>query len=484
MRTNAHHTFLGVDLGASSGRVMAGWLDAPCHLNLQEIRRFQNKPILHDGTLCWDFEELMREIFEGLKEGLALAHSAGRPVASIGIDSWAVDFGLMDESGELVGPIVHYRDARTAGHMQKISDKLTPRTIFESTGIQFLPFNTIYQMSALKANDPNQLARATRFMMIADLVAWRLTGAATCEFTNATTTQLFDGARGEWSKQLLASLGLPAKLFHTVIYPGDAIGPLLPELATQWKAAGVHVTAVATHDTGSAVAAVPALEKSFAYLSSGTWSLLGTELPAPIITEEARAANFTNEGGAASTFRFLKNIMGLWIIQECQRHWNQDGKNYDWQGLSHLARDADDCPVLIDVDDARFLPPGDMPSRIREYCREHGTVLGESDGAIVRCVLKSLAARYAEVLATLERLSGRSFDVLHVVGGGMQNTLLCQWTADAIQRPVLAGPAEATVLGNIGVQMIAHGVLSDIEELRGCIRLSYVPVRYDPRSGK
>ncbi len=480
MHTNTHQSFLGIDLGASSGRVMTGWLESPRSLRLQEVRRFQNKPIQIDGALCWNFEELMSEISEGLREGIALARAAGRPVVSIGIDSWAVDFGLMDDSGELVGPIVHYRDKRTDGQMEQVAGKLTPRKIFDATGIQFLPFNTIYQLSALKVMDPDQLARATRFMMIADLVAWRLTGAATCEFTNATTTQLFEGERGQWSSELLRSLGLPTKLFHPVIYPGTAIGPLLPELASLWNAAGVKVTAVATHDTASAVAAVPALGKDFAYLSSGTWSLLGTELSAPVITEEARAANFTNEGGAFSTFRFLKNIMGLWIVQECQRQWKLEGRDYDWQTLADMARSAVDSPKLIDVDDPRFLPPGDMASRIREYCHEQGAELGEGDGAVVRCILKSLAARYSEVLATLERLSGRSFDVLHVVGGGAQNELLCQWTADAIKRPVLAGPAEATVLGNIGVQMIAHGVLSDMEELRGCIRLSDTPVRYNP----
>lgn len=516
-------SYLAVDLGASSGRVMAGWLDGDRRIVLEEVRRFENMPVERDGVLCWDMDGLLSEIAEGLKEGFIAARDAGRPVASIGVDSWAVDFGLVDESGELTGPVVHYRDARTEGMMERVFEVISQREIFARTGIQFLPFNTIYQLAALKERDAGQLERARHFMMIADLVAWWLTGAVSCEYTNATTTQLFDARGKRWSGEMLERLGLPVGIFPEVVWPGSVIGKVRPELALEWgvfgsdgvgnagagiqrrdaaatlgdgsdqrrDAAATLVIAVATHDTGSAVAAVPAeAGKPFAYLSCGTWSLLGTELGRPVLNEEALAANFTNEGGAAGTIRFLKNIMGLWILQECRREWaRQKGSvgtpardnhsaEYGWSELEKMAREADAAirarggvvPV-IDVDDPRFMPPGDMPGRVIQCCAEAGFDLTPDDhGAIAACVLRSLAARYREVFEKIEELTVQRFERLYVVGGGVQNRLLLEWTREALGRDVVAGPVEATALGNIGIQMIAAGELRDLAELRSAVR--------------
>lgn len=502
-------SYLAVDLGASSGRVMAGWLNEDEYIELEEVRRFENVPVEREGTLCWDFDRLISEIAEGLGNGIAAARDAGRPVVSIGVDSWAVDFGLIDENGALTGPVVHYRDARTDGMMERVFEQIPQREIFARTGIQFLPFNTIYQLAALNERDPAQLERARHFMMIADLVAWWLTGAVSCEYTNATTTQLFDAREKGWSAELLERLGLPAGIFPDVVRPGSVIGELRPELALEWgvwgedkaggagvgvqrrDAAATLVVAVATHDTGSAVAAVPAeAGKPFAYLSCGTWSLLGTELNGPVLNEEALAANFTNEGGAAGTIRFLKNIMGLWILQECRREWarqrgsvgtparDNQSAGYSWSELERMARDADEAirarggaVPIIDVDDPRFMPPRDMPGRVVTCCAEAGAEIDADDhGLIAACVLRSLAARYREVFEKIEELTVQRFDRLYVVGGGVQNKLLLEWTREALGRDVVAGPVEATALGNIGMQMIAAGELRDLAELRQAVR--------------
>ncbi len=458
---------------------MAAWLDASGKLKLEEIHRFDNEPVHEGETLCWDFDRLIDDIFKGLEMAFVMARDAGRPVISIGIDSWGVDFGLVDGDGHLTGPIVHYRDSRTNGCMEEVFDTVSRQEIFTRTGIQFLPFNTIYQLYALKKSDPDQLQRARHFMMIADLVAWRLTGIITNERTNASTTQLFDANLGDWSTELITALDLPTEIFSTTRQPGESIGSLTDDLARQWNAEpDVTVIAVATHDTGSAVAAVPATTDKFAYLSCGTWSLLGTENQTPVLGNEALDANFTNESGAYGSFRLLKNIMGLWILQECRREWYRQGKHYHWPALERLAQEAGDCGTGIDVDDPRFLSPGDMPQRIRELCTERGLPVPATDGAVVRCVLRSLASRYSQVLAATENLTGEKYDSLYIVGGGVQNWLLCKWTAQAIKRPVWAGPAEATVLGNVGLQMISHGWIPDLPELRKCIHKSFRPQRF------
>lgn len=472
-------TYLGVDLGASSGRVMAAWQDEAGRIALEEVRRFENNPVRCGESLVWDFEGLMTEILAGLKDGISRAQAAGREVVNIGVDSWAVDFGLVDKDGKLVGPVYHYRDSRTEGHMDKVFERVQKAEVFQHSGIQFLPFNTLYQLSALKEAHPEWLEQARHFMMIADLVAWRLTGVATCEYTNATTTQMFDPRKGDWSDTLIGNLALPRDIFQPPILPGQKIGNLTDELAKKWSAPNVKVVSVATHDTASAVAAVPASHKGFAYLSSGTWSLLGTEVNAPNLMDAMTEENFTNEGGVEATFRLLKNIMGLWILQESRRNWAEQGKTYGWPELEKMAAGSS-YESTFDVDDARFLAPPNMLEAITAWYKEQGIEAPQSDADIARSVLLSLAKCYAVTLKKLELLSGTQYEELHVVGGGAQNALLCQLTANAIGRPVLAGPIEATVLGNVGVQMIADDKFKNIEDLRACIRESFPVTEYKP----
>jgi rhamnulokinase len=480
-KTNvAPSTWVAVDLGASSGRVMAGWLNAGV-LVLDEAHRFENVPVDEAGSLRWNFEGLMHEIRTGLEKTFANANSDRRPVVSIGIDSWGVDFGLLDQGGKLTGPVTHYRDARTNGMMDEVFRAVPRDQVFESTGIQFMQLNTIYQLAALKKQEPDQLARAERFLMIADLVAWQLTGHLANEYTNATTTQLFDPRKNDWAWDLIDKIDLPRRIFHKPAQPGTAIGPLKAQLSAQWNADDAMVIAVATHDTGSAVAAVPALESPFAYLSCGTWSLLGTEVSKPVITPEALALNFTNEGGVNGTIRLLKNIMGLWILQECRNQWKREGRAYSWDAIATMAQEAPAFAAFIDVDDSSFLAPGDMPQRIREFCRKSGQSEPANDSAVIRCVLESLALRYRETLGQLEQLCGSALPKVHMVGGGVNNRLLCQWTADSCGRAVLAGPVEATALGNIGIQMVASGAVLSVGEMRETIGRSAKVEQFHPR---
>lgn len=484
---------LAVDLGASSGRVMAGVFDGT-QLELREVHRFPNEPVRRDGTLFWNFEELLREVKEGLRRGIAEAASDGSPVQSIGVDSWGVDFGLLDLRGNLITPPVHYRDERTNGIMERVfAEESNKEEIFAETGIQFVPINSLYQLAALRRTHPGQLKTAKHFLMIADLVHYFLTGTIGCEFTNATTTQLYNPRESKWSDKLIAKLALPREIFPPVIATGSPIDKLTPAVADELGIAagdaGPQVIAVATHDTGSAVAAVPvapsdidSTKSRFAYLSCGTWSLLGTEISHPIINDRACDLNFTNEGGVFGTFRLLKNIMGLWLLQESRGQWRRDGKNYAWDEIITLARSADSFHTLIDPDDPSFFPPGDMPARIRHYCQETEQAIPETDGAIVRCILESLALKYRDVLDSLEQLTGFRLAPLHIVGGGAMNELLCQWTANACDRQVVAGPTEATALGNLGMQLIAAGKISGLQEMRALIRNSFSPRIHKPQN--
>lgn len=473
---------LAVDLGASSGRVIAGSFDGS-KISLQEAHRFPNGPVERDGTLFWDFETLMKEIMQGLKKGIASAVKTDSPVRSIGVDSWGVDFGLLDENGMLVSDPVHYRDKRTHGVMENIFETMIPRSeIFERTGIQFLPFNSIYQLFALKQNHPEQLNKARCFLMMSNLVEYMLTGAKACEFTNATTTQLYDPRKKAWSEDLIARLGLPRFIFPKILKPGTRIGLLKHDVAAELGGDGVEVISVATHDTGSAVCAVPTLEKNFAYLSSGTWSLLGTEVSEPVITPHSLELNFTNEGGVEDTSRLLKNIMGLWLLQEGRAEWGRKGRKYTWDQITEMGEKAEPFRSFIDPDDVRFLPPGDMTERIKSYCRETGQVVPETDAAIVRCVMESLALKYRDTISHLEDITQSSVGKLHIVGGGVQNRTLCQWTADAAGREVIAGPVEATAIGNVGMQILCAGMVKDLRQLRRVIRESFVPDSFTPEN--
>jgi rhamnulokinase len=451
-----------VDLGASSGRVMLGSV-GPRVLELRELNRFWNGPVRVRGTLHWDVLHLYRSVLEGL-------HLAGR-IDSVGIDSWAVDYGLLDSHGRLLGNPVHYRDSRTDGVMERVLSTIPASDLYAVTGLQQLPFNTIYQLAA-----EDLPADAATLLMIPDLLAYWLTGEIGVERTNASTTQLYDVLARDWSDELVSRAGLPRRVFPVLWEPGDVIGTVLPD--ETGLAPGIPVVAVGSHDTASAVVAVPAADDRFAYISSGTWSLVGLELDAPVLTDAARQANFTNEGGVDGRIRFLRNVMGLWILQECQRVWGDD----DLAGLLRDAAAAPPFAVLIDPDAPEFLAPGNMPARIEEHCRATGQETPRSRGAVVRCILESLALAYRRTLRAAQTIADRDVDVLHVIGGGSQNELLCQLTADACGVPVLAGPVEGSALGNVLVQARALGEpFPDLRAMRALVRSTHSLRRYDPQ---
>lgn len=469
-------TILAYDLGASSGRALLGRLDGR-RIVAEEIHRFPNDPVSVGGRLYWDILRLYHE----MKQGLLKAKHRGVQPQSLGIDSWAVDFGLLGANGELLGNPYHYRDRHTEGVMEQLFAVVPRSELFRRTGIQFLPFNTIYQLAAMKKADSPLLAKAERFLMIPDLLRYFLTGEAANEFSNATTTQLFNPSLGDWDRDLLRLIGIPDRWFGQIVRPGTEAGALRESVRRELGVSPAPVIAVAEHDTGSAVAAVPASEEPFAYLSCGTWSLMGTEVDEPVLGEQALAMNFTNEGGVGRTYRLLKNIMGLWIIQECRRVWEREGHSISFSGMVEMARQAKPFVSLIDPDHLMFLAPEHMPRQVQQYCRETGQPVPEDTASIVRCVFESLALKYRYVLECTEKLSGKSFGGLHMVGGGINNTLLCQFTANAIGRPVWAGPVEGSAIGNMLVQWISLGELRDIWEARKLVRESFPPVTYEPQ---
>jgi rhamnulokinase len=472
-------TILAYDLGASSGRALLGRL-AGSRVETEELHRFSNDPVQAGSRLQWDILRLYHEI----KQGLLKAKQAGATPRSIGIDSWAVDFGLIDRRGELLGNPYHYRDRHTEGVMERLQEQLTPGYIYERTGIQFLPFNTIYQLAAMKEAGSALLKEAERFLMIPDLLRYFLTGEMLNEFTNATTTQLYNPIRGDWDNDLLAAVGVSRSLFGSgdgaVALPGAAAGQLRAAVRQELGVGAIPVFAVAEHDTGSAVVAIPASERSFASLSCGTWSLIGTEVESPVLTEQAMNHNFTNEGGAGRTYRLLKNIMGLWILQELTREWDRRGLAYSYPQLAQMASESRAFQAFIEPDDPSFLHAGDMSTRIQAYCKRTGQQPPEQPGEYIRCILESLALQYRYVLELTESLAAKTFSGLHMVGGGIRNALLCQWTADAIGKPVWAGPAEGSAIGNLAVQWIAQGEFADIWEARRAIRESFPVMQYEP----
>ncbi|GAA1604020.1 rhamnulokinase family protein [Kribbella sancticallisti] len=476
-----------VDLGASSGRVMLGRV-GPGQLELTEVHRFWNGPVQVGDTLHWDILALYREILVGLRKAGALesgareasaggAGAAGgeRGLQGIGIDSWAVDYGLLDGRGKLLGNPVHYRDARTDGVMERVLQKVSADELYAVTGLQQLPFNTIYQLAA-----EDRLEQAEMLLMIPDLLSYWLTGQPGAEATNASTTQLYDVRARGWSDTLAQRIGVPAGLLPEIREAGQVIGPLLQAVAEE---TGLEPTtpviAVGSHDTASSVVAVPATEGDrFAYISSGTWSLVGLELDEPVLSGEAQQANFTNEGGVDGRTRFLKNVMGLWILQECLRVWGTG----DLAGLLREAADAPAFAVLIDPDDPSFLAPGNMPRRVEEFCAKSGQEPPRTRAALVRCVLESLALAYRRTLRLGQAVAGREVEVVHVIGGGSQNELLCQLTADACGLPVLAGPVEASALGNVLVQARALGEpLPDLTAMRALVRATHELRAYHPQ---
>jgi rhamnulokinase len=462
--------FLAVDLGAESGRAVLGRFDGE-QITLEEVHRFPNVPVRLPDGLHWNVLRIAREV----KDGIAKATRNGGRIESLGVDAWGVDFALLDRDGCLISNPYHYRDPRTEGMDERAFDRMPKEEIYETTGIQFMPINTLYQLLAMEGSPLLQAAQT--LLLIPDLISYWLTGEKACEFTAASTTQLCDARSGGWARDLLEKMRFPGHIFGEIVPPGTRLGPLLPEVAEEIGAKeGLRVTAVASHDTASAVVAVPAESENFAYISSGTWSLVGVELPNPAIAPEGMHANFTNEGGFGGTTRFLKNVMGLWLLQECRRTWAREGREYSYEELTRLAQAVPDAGPLLDPDHPAFLPPGDMPGRIRRFCRETHQSPPEEPGEVVRCVLESLALKYRWVLERAEEITGRRAEVVHVVGGGVRNTLLCQLTADATRRPVRAGPVEATALGNLMVQAYARGYLGSLEEIRAAVRGSSVKV--------
>jgi len=466
--------FVAVDLGAQSGRVALGRFDGR-RLTLEEVHRFPNIPVRVGGTLHWDVLRLYADVLDGLR-----AASAGTEVDSISVDSWGVDFGLIDRAGRLVQNPVHYRDARRAGGVGLLLDRVTPRELYRRTGIQLLPINTIFELTAMADERDPALDAADRLLLIPDLLHYWLCGSRTTEFTNASTTQCLDAATGAWATDLLEPLGIPTRLLPEVVAPATPLGPLVGEAADAAGLRGATVVAAATHDTGAAVAAVPLRGESSAFLSIGTWSLVGVEAAEPVVNDASYEANLTNEGGVAGTRRILKNVTGLWLIEECRRAWALEGRDYSHEELTTLAASAPPLRSFVNPNDPSFAEPGDMPARISDYCARSGQESPDDAGSVVRCILESLALKHAETVELIGRVTGRRIDELHVVGGGANNELLCAWTAEAANRLVLAGPAEATVVGNMLVQAVARGELSKLADAREVVRASFAQTEYEP----
>ena len=464
-----------IDLGAESGRLMMAALDGRT-LRLEEIYRFPNVPVRVLDSLHWDPLRLFAEIKHGL--GLC-AKRAGDTLSGIGIDAWGVDFALVGRDDELVGNPFHYRDRRTEGMMEQAFQRVSREEIFERTGIQFMPINSLYMLLSM-AGTP-ALEAATTFLMIPDLFNFWLSGQKACEFTDATTTQLFDQRASDWAWPLIDKLGLPGRIFLSVTQPGTVLGPILPAVAEEVGLKSVPIIAPACHDTGSAVAAVPARVRDYVYISSGTWSTVGVEIGAPITTPQSLKYNFTNEGGVSGTVRLLKNVMGLWIVQECRRAWAQAGEEFTYAELAALAEKAAPFAALVDPDHEDFLRPGDMPARLRNFCAKTGQPTPDDKGALLRCVFESLALKYRVVIERIETMLGRRMEIIHIVGGGSQNRLLCQLTADATGRLVVAGPVEATALGNVAAQAMALGQFASLAEARDVVHNSFELTPYEPR---
>ena len=465
--------YLAFDFGAESGRAILVRLDCGV-LTTQEVRRFKNEPAEYGGSLHWDVARLWWEVRQALS-GLEATQLAG-----IGVDAWGVDYALLGEKGELLQNPYHYRDARTVGVMQEVFRKVSKEEIYRATGIQFMPINTMYQLFAAVRETPSLLKAARKLITIPDLFHYWLTGNAVCEFTNATTTQLVNPRTRTWARELIDRLELPTHLWGEIVEPGTFLGKLLPGIARHSALGDTPVIAPAAHDTGSAVAAISAREGT-AFLSSGTWSLVGTEVDQPVITSEALRLNFTNEGGVQGTTRLLKNVMGLWMLQCCRMAWSgQEGHGYEHTELMELAAAEESFHCLIDPDHESFLRPGDMPAAIDQFCARTHQPTPKSPAGYTRAILESLAFKYRLVLGSLEKLTGRRVERIRVIGGGAKNRLLNQLTADATGRTVLAGPAEATALGNVAMQILATGAASTLKEVRRIIERSYPAKVFEP----
>jgi rhamnulokinase len=474
MATDKH--FLAFDLGASSGRAMLGTF-AGGRLRVEEIHRFENGGIDVNGGLFWNLLGLFAEMKHGLKKALA----RGIRLSGMAIDTWGVDFALLDAKGQFVGFPRCYRDPRNATIYDYVFRQMPRDTLYSRTGIQFMPFNSLFQLCAMQRDSDPALAAADKLLFMPNALVYLFSGVVSAEYTIASTSQALDPATRQWAWDVIRQLRLPERLFPDIVPPCSVAGPLRPAICEELNCEPLPVLLTGGHDTASAVAAVPAATpRGWAYLSSGTWSLLGMELDAPRVTSRARQLNYTNEGGVGGKIRFLKNIMGLWLLQESRTHWQRQGTAYSWEDMGALAEGAAPFRSLIDPNDDSFLTPGDMPSRIQAFCRRTGQPVPDSPGAIIRCALESLALRYRQTVEELEELTGESIQTLHLVGGGTRNRLLNQFTADAVQRCVVTGPVEATAIGNLIGQALAVGDLPDLAAARALVRDSFSTETFTP----
>ena len=470
--------YIAVDLGAESGRVMLGLVSAD-KLVLEEIHRFDNGPIEEDGALRWDFHRLLSEIRTGIGEA---AKAAGGQVWGVGIDSWGVDFGLLDADGKLLENPYHYRDSQTEGMREKAFEMMGKRAIYDNTGVQFMVLNSVYQLFAMRLNNSTALAKAAHLVFVGDLFTYFLCGEIFADYSLASTSQFMDMRTGQWSKAVLEGLSLPSDIMPKIIDPGTVVGCLSDEIQSELGCGAIPVIAVGSHDTASAVAAVPAAaDANWAYLSSGTWSLMGVEIPQAIVNDKTFRYEFTNEGGVERTIRLLKNIMGLWLVQECRRQWQREGADLSHGEIAALAEKAEPFARTIDVDDGTFLAPGDMPKRINDYLVGTGQEPIADKGQMTRSILENLALKYRSITEAIEDVTESEIDVMHIVGGGIQNELLCQFTANALGKKVVTGPIEATASGNILMQAIATGQIKSLAEARKIVRNSFELKEYQPQ---
>jgi len=469
------HFYLAVDLGAESGRTILGQLEHR-RLLTREVSRFPNAPVRVQGHLHWDVYRLFEEIKRGMTAGLA---AAGTQPESLAVDTWGVDFGLLSSDGTVLGLPYAYRDARTLGIMEEFFERMPRDQVYERTGIQFLPFNTLFQLFASIKEEPGLVERSGALLFMPDLFSYLLTGEKVSEFTIASTSQLLNPRTRTWDAALLSALGAPPRLMQAIVSPGTQLGTLSPSVIRESGLTETQVIATASHDTAAAIAAVPAAGEGWAYISSGTWSLMGVELGSPLINPDVLASNFTNEGGVAGSTRFLKNIAGLWLLQQCRKEWSSV-RTPGYDELTGLVDEASPFGALIDPDCADFLNPPSMTEAIGSYCRRTGQMPPQSPPETVRCILESLALKYRWTLDEIMHLTGKSINRIHVIGGGSRNQRLCQFTADATGLPVFSGPAEATSIGNIMIQALAMGQVSSVEEIRAIIRESVEIKAYEP----
>ena len=472
--------YIAVDLGAESGRVMLGTL-SPEKLSLQEVFRFPNHPIEEKSCLKWDFGQLFSHIKTGIAKAIKQSDGA---VSGIGVDSWGVDYGLLDGNNQLIENPYHYRDSRTNGIMEKAFSLMDKRDIYENSGIQFIQLNTIYQLLSMRLANSPTLAKAKKLIFIADLVSCYLCGRVYAEYTLASTSQLIDMRTGRWSKLIFDKLGLPMEIMPEIVKPGTIVGQLKPQICEELRSDPIKVIAVGSHDTADAVAAVPAKSRSWAYISSGTWSLMGIETPQAIINDKSFDYSFTNEGGVENTIRFLNNIMGLWLLQECRRQWQREGIDLSYAELTAMAERAQPFVAHLDPDYGEFLTPGNMPEKINKYLAKTGQSKLDDKGQIARLILESLAFKYRCVMEAIEDVTKKPITVLHIVGGGIRNELLCQFAANATGKKVIAGPVEATACGNILMQAIACGQISSLAQGRRLISNSFQPKEYQPQDSQ